>query len=101
MTLYQFRRRVALTPFDVGPLAQAHRNLSLASPASAKSVVRTAPRRATGRHSTVQVLSADRLLCRTRYLLRCRADHTRFAWRCNSPPFLPMAEATGFLAGIW
>ena len=101
MTLYQLRRRVALTPFDVGPLAQAHRNLSLASPASAKSVVRTAPRGATGRHSTVQVLSADRFLRRTAYLVRCRAYCSRFVWQCKSPPFLPMAEATGFLAGTW
>jgi len=71
MIYRQLSRRVALTPFDVGPLAQAHRNLSLAFGASARSIVHTAPRRASRKHSTVQVLSADRLLCRTAYLLMC------------------------------
>ena len=45
MIYLQLHRRVALTPFNVGQLAQADRNLSPASRASARSVVRTAPKK--------------------------------------------------------
>jgi hypothetical protein len=107
MTLYQLRRRSALALS--GSLSEKDtRGLSIASGASARSVVRTAPRKGTRAHSTVQVLSADRFLRRTAYLLRCSAYYSGFVWRCKMPPFLPMADtaqctvlgATGFLAGI-
>ena len=87
----QIYRRAALTSFDVDP--KVYRSLSLASRASASSVVRTAPkkghREALNCSSFIgrQITLPNRILVK---LLR-RSYHT-------ITPYIPTAEVAGFTA---
>src|SRR5271157_2833009 len=91
MIYHQIYRRAALTSFDVDP--QVYRSLSLASRASARSVVRTAPKK--GHREALhcssfigrQIPLPNRILVN---VLR-RSYHT-------ITPYIPTAEARAFTA---
>jgi len=87
----QIYRRAALTSFDVDP--KVYRSLSLASRASARSVVRTAPKKGHREALNCSSFIGRQMTLPNRILVKLlrRSYHT-------ITPYLPTAEVGGFTA---